>query len=187
MRSVNHTHEPWRSGRVWKCIYMQWEERRNRFMVTNGVAHVTPVQMLRHFGCTTQPGGETTLQCCIVGRNGGASATQAPEDAIRPRRFSLFSTDRRARKHRCPASEVNHAAPNLGGWLEDPPGVIRVGAHVKLVSRWEVELSLVEAFQDRLCDFSHVELRRGGGGYAIWWWWWWWVSRRHRHPHTHNH
>lgn len=69
-------------------------------MVTGGVAHVTPVQMLCHFGGTTQPGGETTLQRCTVGRNGGAGATQAPEDAIRPRRFPLFSTDGRARKSR---------------------------------------------------------------------------------------
>lgn len=72
-------------------------------MVTNGVAHVTPILMLRHFGGTTQPGGETALQRCIVGRNGGARATQAPEDAIRPRRFSLFSTERRARKHKIPS------------------------------------------------------------------------------------
>lgn len=42
--------------------------------------------------------------------------------------------------------------------MQDSPGVVCVGAHVKLVSRWEVELSLVEAFKDRLCDFSHVEL-----------------------------
>lgn len=84
-------------------------------MVTNGVAHVTSVQMLCHFGGATQPGGETTLQCCIVGRNGGACTTQAPEDAIRPRRFPLFSTDGRARKNRFPQLENNHAAPNLGG------------------------------------------------------------------------
>lgn len=67
-------------------------------MVTNGVAHVTSVQVLCDFSGTTQPGGETTLQRCIVGRNGGACATKAPEDAIRPRRFPLFSTERRARK-----------------------------------------------------------------------------------------
>lgn len=68
-------------------------------MVTNGEAHVTSVQMLCHFGGTTQPGGETTLQRCIVGRNGRACTTKAPEDAIRPRRFPLFSTDRRAWKN----------------------------------------------------------------------------------------
>lgn len=67
-------------------------------MVTDGVAHVTSVRVLRDFRGTTQPGGETTLQRCIVGRNGGARATKAPEDAIRPRRFPLFSTERRARK-----------------------------------------------------------------------------------------
>lgn len=45
----------------------------------------------------------------------------------------------------------------------DKPGVIRVGAHIKLISRWEVEWSLIEAFQDGLCDFSHVELQRTEG------------------------
>lgn len=38
-----------------------------------------------------------------------------------------------------------------------------MGAHVKLVCRWEVELALVEAFKDGLCDFSHVELWRTEG------------------------
>lgn len=67
-------------------------------MVTNGVAHVTSVQVLRDFSGTTQPGGETTLQRCIVGRNRGARPSKSPENAIRPRRFPLFSTERRARR-----------------------------------------------------------------------------------------
>lgn len=43
----------------------------------------------------------------------------------------------------------------------DTPGVVRVCAHVKLVSRWEVEWALYEALQDGLCVFSHVELCSG--------------------------
>lgn len=38
-----------------------------------------------------------------------------------------------------------------------------MGAHIKLISRWEFEWSLIEAFQDGLCDFSHVELRSTEG------------------------
>lgn len=128
-------------------------------MVTNRVAHVTSVQVLRDFSGTTQPGGETTLQRCIVGRNGRASPSKAPEDAICPRRFPLFSTER----NRFPLLGMNHAAPLLGGRTQDTPGVVCVGAHVKLVRRWEVELALVEALKDGLCDFSHVELRRTEG------------------------
>lgn len=71
-------------------------------MVTDGVAHVTSVQTLGHFGGTTQPGGETALQCCIVGRNGGARTTKAPEDAIRPRGLPLFSADGGAKGNRFP-------------------------------------------------------------------------------------
>lgn len=45
----------------------------------------------------------------------------------------------------------------------DEPGVVRVGAHVKLVRRREFEWSLVEAFQDGLRVFGHVELWRTEG------------------------
>lgn len=43
-------------------------------------------------------------------------------------------------------------------WAQDEPGVVRVGAHVKLVRGGEIEGALIEAFQDGLCVFSHVEL-----------------------------
>lgn len=73
---------------------MQGKGRRNRLVVADGVAHVTSVQVLRDSGGTAQPGGETTLQRCIVGRNRGACTTEAPEDAVRPGGFPLFSADR---------------------------------------------------------------------------------------------
>ena len=63
-------------------------------MVADGVAHVTSVHMLCHFSRSTQPGGQTPLQCCIVGRNWGAGATSAPEDAICPGRFPLLRTEK---------------------------------------------------------------------------------------------
>lgn len=141
------------------CSHMQWKQGRNRLVVTDRVAHVTPVRMLRDFGRTTQPWGETPLQCCIVGRNRGAGTAKAPEDSVCPCRFPLLSTDRReAKVDRLPqAVKINCAAFSFG-WIFDKPGVICVGAHIKLISRWEFEWSLIEAFQDGLCAFCHVEL-----------------------------
>lgn len=49
----------------------------------------------------------------------------------------------------------------FGMEMMDTPGVVRVCAHVKLISRWEVEWALYEALQDGLCVFSHVELCSG--------------------------
>lgn len=72
---------------------MKGKQGRDRLVVADGVAHVTSVCVLRHFSCPTQPRGQTTLQCCIVGRNWGAGASKAPEDAICPGRFPLLSTD----------------------------------------------------------------------------------------------
>ncbi len=42
--------------------------------------------------------------------------------------------------------------------MQDEPGVVRMSTHIKLISRWEFERSLNEAFQDGLRVFSHVEL-----------------------------
>lgn len=73
--------------------HMQRKHGRNRLVVTDGVAHVTSVHMLCHFSRPTQPRGQTPLQCCIVGRDWGACATKAPEDAICPGGLPLLSTD----------------------------------------------------------------------------------------------
>lgn len=67
-------------------------------MVADGVTHVTPVRMLGHFGGPAQPGGQTPLQRCTVGRNRGASAAKAPEDAVGPGRFPLLGTEGRKRQ-----------------------------------------------------------------------------------------
>lgn len=151
---------------IWS--HMQWKQGRNRLVVTDCVAHVAPVRMLCDFSRPTQPWGETPLQCCIVGRNGGAGTTKAPEYSICPGRFPLLGTDRRqAKMERLPHTvKINGAALSFG-WLLDEPGVICMGAHVKLISRWEFELSLIEPFQDGLCAFCHVELWSTEGDVCI--------------------
>lgn len=77
---------------------MQGEHGRHGLVVAGGVAHVTPVRVLRHFGGPAQPRGQTPLQRCIVGRNRGAGATQAPQDAVGPGRFPLLGTEGRKRQ-----------------------------------------------------------------------------------------
>lgn len=153
--------------------YMQWKQGRNRFVVTDVEHHVIPVRMLSHFCCTTQPWGETSLQCCIVGRNWGTSATEAPENAICPSRFSLLSTDRnenkRDRRKKWYKPFTEHyitfyrkikSITVCFWWREvNKPGVVCMSAHIKLICRWEIEWSFHEAFKDRLCVFSHVELQ----------------------------
>lgn len=142
--------------------HMQRKHGRNRLVVTDGVAHVTSVHVLRDFSRPTQPRGQTPLQCRIVGRNWGASTPKAPEDSVRPGRFPLLSTDRKGAKGDRLSQRISLSrkidCAGLGRRILDEPGVVRVSAHVKLVSRWEVERSLSEAFQDGLCVFSHVEL-----------------------------
>ena len=76
-----------------RVSHMQGEQGRNGLVVADGVAHVTSVRVLRHFGGPPEPRGQTPLQCCIVGRDRGAGASEAPEDAIRPGRFPLLCTD----------------------------------------------------------------------------------------------
>lgn len=118
--------------------------------------------MLCHFGCPTQPWGQTPLQCCIVGRNWGARATKAPEDAIRPGRFPLLSTKgEEAKSDRLSTYwKIKSAGGSLRWRILAEPGVVRVSAHIKLISRGELEWCLIEALQYGLRVFSHVELQR---------------------------
>lgn len=67
-------------------------------MVADGVTHVASVRMLGHFGGAAQPGGQTPLQCCIVGRNRGAGAAMAPQDTVGPGWFPLFGTEVQKRR-----------------------------------------------------------------------------------------
>lgn len=73
---------------------MQRKVSRNGLVIADGVAHVTVIRMLGHFSRPTQPGGQSTLQCCIVGRNWGAGAAKAPEDAICPCRLPLLGANK---------------------------------------------------------------------------------------------
>lgn len=79
----------------WKEMWphLQGEQWGNRLVVTDGEAHVTLILMLYHFSGSAQPGSQTSLQRCIVGRNGGTGATKAPQDAVSPGWFSLLSAD----------------------------------------------------------------------------------------------
>lgn len=72
-------------------FHLQGKHGRHRLVITDGEGHVTLIRVLRHFGRAAQPGGQTPLKCCIVGRNGGAGAAEAPEDTIGPCGLSLFS------------------------------------------------------------------------------------------------
>lgn len=75
--------------------HVQRKHGRNRLVVADGVPHVASVHVLGHFSRPAQPRGQTPLQRCIVGRNWRAGATKAPEDAICPGWFPLFSADRK--------------------------------------------------------------------------------------------
>lgn len=90
--------DPGCQGCVKFCSHMQGEHGRHGLVVADCVAHVTPVRVLRHFGGPAQPGGETPLQRCSVGRDRGAGATQAPQDAVGPGRFPLLGTEGCKRK-----------------------------------------------------------------------------------------
>lgn len=142
---------------------MQGEHGWHRLVVADGVTHVTPVHMLGHFGGPAQPGGQTPLQCSIVGRNWGASAAKAPEDAVGPGWFPLLGTKedkRRLVTVRIEIVKILSWGVSVTVWDErgNKPGVVCVCANIKFVRRGEMKGPLNEAFQDRLSVFSHIKL-----------------------------
>lgn len=78
--------------------HMQREKSRDRFVVANGVAHVTAVKALRDPCGPTKPRGKTSLQRRVVGRHGGTRPAETPQDSVCPSRFPLLSADRQTEK-----------------------------------------------------------------------------------------
>lgn len=84
--------------------HLQGKDGWDWFVVTDDVFHVTSVAVLRHFGPAGQPRNGTTLPC-TASRCGGS---QAPENPVGPRRFTLLSTGRGTERETCREISYNH-------------------------------------------------------------------------------
>lgn len=83
---------------IFVLSHVQRETGGDRFVVANGVAHVTAVKALCDPRCPTKPRGKTTLQSGIVGWHGGTRPAQTPQDSVCPCRLPFLSTNRQTEK-----------------------------------------------------------------------------------------